>query len=360
MEIAEILKICVEKKASDLHISPGMPPVCRIDGDLVTLPELDALDRNATQSKLQGLMSKEQLQILKDKLQVDFSIILENLGGFRVNVFYQSQGLAGVFRLIPFKIPTLEELALPVVLKKLLNLSSGLILVTGPTGCGKSTSLAAMIDYININSARHIITIEDPIEFIHHSKKSLVTQRQIYRDAVDFSEALRAALREDPDVIMVGEMRDLETIRLALTAAETGHLVMGTLHTSTAPRSINRIIDVFPAGEKNMIRNLVAESLQAVICQSLFSKDPSGRVAAFEVMLGTTAIRNLIREDKVAQMYSVIQTSIQKGMCTMEQSLQNLMKANKISAIAAKEYNTERDIFDNVDQSNTVGSMPNG
>jgi len=347
MEIAKLLELCVKKNASDLHISPGLPPIYRIDGDLVTMPNIAPLDASTTQTVLQSLMSKEQLQILKTNLQLDFSIIIEKLCGFRVNVFYQAQGLAAVFRVIPLKIPTLEELSLPSVMKRLLNLSSGLILMTGPTGCGKSTSLAAMVNHININYSRHIITIEDPIEFVHPSKKSLISQRQVYRDATNFSEALRAALREDPDVIMVGEMRDLETIRLALTAAETGHLVMGTLHTSTAPRAINRIIDVFPAGEKNMIRNLVSESLQAVICQVLINKLTSGRIAAFEIMLGTTAIRNLIREDKVAQMYSVIQTGSQKGMCTMEQSIENLIDKKIVNPIAAYENNTQRDLFDN-------------
>jgi twitching motility protein PilT len=347
MEINELLEICVKRNASDLHISPCFPPICRIDGDLVSLPDTAPLSPEATQELILKLMSKEQQEILKSKLQLDFSIIIENLGSFRVNAFRQALGLAAVFRVIPITVPTLEELGLPGVIKKLLNLSSGLILLTGPTGCGKSTSLAAMVNHININHSRHIITIEDPIEFTHHSKKCLISQRQVYRDATDFSEALRAALREDPDVILVGEMRDLETIRLALTAAETGHLVMGTLHTSTAPRAVNRIIDVFPAGEKNMIRNLVSESLQAVICQVLVNKVPSGRLAAFEIMLGTTAIRNLIREDKVAQMYSVIQTCSQKGMCTMEASIQALIDKNLVSAKAVLEHNTQRDIFDN-------------
>jgi twitching motility protein PilT len=250
-----------------------------------------------------------------------------------------------VFRLIPEKTPTLEELGLPPIFKKLLDLPNGLILVTGPTGSGKSTTLAAMVNDINLNQACHIITVEDPIEFVHHSKKSLINQRQVHRDTHDFSAALRSALREDPDVILVGEMRDLETIRLALTAAETGHLVMGTLHTSSAPRTISRIVDVFPAGEKNIIRNMLSESLQAVICQSLLKKIDGGRVAAFEIMLGTTAIRNLIREDKVAQMYTSIQTSSQIGMCTLDQSLQALVQKNAISNATAREMATNKDLF---------------
>lgn len=347
MQITKLLDLSVKKNASDLHISPGLHPICRVNGDLVTLTDQPVLDADATKEMITGLLTKDQLKVFNDKLQLDFAVVLDSIGGFRVNAFHQSLGIAAVFRVIPPKVPTMEELGLPDIMKKILNLSSGLILMTGPTGCGKSTSLAAMVDYINARQARHIITIEDPIEFTHHSNKSLISQRQVYRDATDFSEALRAALREDPDVILVGEMRDLETIRLALTAAETGHLVLATLHTSTAPRAINRIIDVFPAGEKSMIRNLVSESLQAVICQVLISRaNNSGRIAAFEVMLGTTGIRNLIREDKIPQMYSLIQTGVQKGMCTMEQCIQSLIQKNLITDAAAKESVSNRDLFD--------------
>ena len=291
---------------------------------------------------------KAELDIFETKHELDFSIFLPDIGGFRANIFHQQNGVSAVFRVIPVAIPTLEMLGTPPIIKEILDLSAGLILVTGPTGCGKSTTLAAMIDYINTNQQSHIITIEDPIEFIHHSKKCLVHQRQIFRDSSSFCLALRSALREDPDVILVGEMRDLETIRLALTAAETGHLVLATLHTSSAPRAVSRMIDVFPAGEKNIIRNLVSESLQTVITQTLVKKIDGGRVAAFEIMLGTTAIRNLIREDKTAQMYSVIQTSVKLGMCSMEQSLNDLVAKKITTKEAAHESGFQRELFEKI------------
>jgi twitching motility protein PilT len=292
-------------------------------------------------------MTTEQQTLFEKNLEIDFSIILPDLAGFRISAFHQAYGIAAVLRTIPLSIPTLDALGTPQIFKQLLTLSSGLILVTGPTGCGKSTTLAAMLNHINTEQAQHIITIEDPIEFMHTSKKSIIHQQQVHRDTMNFSTALRSALREDPNVILVGEMRDLETIRLALTAAETGHLVLATLHTSSAPRAISRIIDVFPTGEKNIIRNLISESLQAVICQTLVKKIDGGRIAAFEIMLGSTAIRNLIRDDKIMQMYSVMQTNSQKGMCLMEQYLQGLIEKNIISSETAHEKAFQRELFEN-------------
>jgi twitching motility protein PilT len=337
MEIEELLGLSVKQNASDLHISPGLPPLLRIDGELMPLAGAAPIEANDTKNLIYKVMEKEQQQEFETALELDFSVVIPSVAGFRVNAFHQMRGLAAVFRVIPEKIPTFEQLDLPAVFKKLLELPNGLILVTGPTGSGKSTTLAAMIDYLNTKEACHIITIEDPIEFIHTSKKSLINQRQIHRDTHDFSAALRSALREDPDVILVGEMRDLETIRLALTAAETGHLVMATLHTSSAPRTISRIVDVFSSGEKNIIRNMLSESLQAVICQTLLRKTTGGRVSAFEIMVGTPAIRNLIREDKIAQMYTAIQTGIEAGMCTLDQYLQLLVSKELISQATARE-----------------------
>jgi twitching motility protein PilT len=345
MELNTLLESCLKNNASDLHISPGQPPIFRIDGELIPSKDMPAMDAAATQSLIYSAMDDAQRKEFEKDWELDFAVMLRDLAGFRVNAFKQMNGVAAVFRLIPAKIPTLEQLNLPPVFKSLLELPNGLILVTGPTGSGKSTTLAAMVDYINTNQSNHIITVEDPIEFVHHTKKSLVSQRQIHRDTHDFAAALRSALREDPDVILVGEMRDLETIRLALTAAETGHLVLATLHTSSAPRTISRIVDVFTAGEKNIIRNMLSESIQAVICQTLLKKIDGGRAAAFEIMTGTTAIRNLIREDKVAQMYTSIQTSSQIGMCTLDQSLQALVQKQIISNATAREVAISKETF---------------
>ncbi len=345
-DLLQLLRSSVTHKASDLHISPGQPPVMRINGQLTRMTEFPVYDANATQQLICSALDKVQQNVFDTHLELDFSILLPDVGGFRANIFHQQNGISGVFRVVPMDIPNLEALGTPPIVKEILDLSSGLILVTGPTGCGKSTTLAGMIDYINTNQQSHIITVEDPIEFIHHSKKSLVHQRQIFRDSSSFSAALRSALREDPDVILVGEMRDLETIRLALTAAETGHLVLGTLHTSSAPRAISRVIDAFPADEKNVIRNLISESLQAVITQALLNKIEGGRVAAYEIMLGTPAIRNLIREDKTAQMYSVMQTSAKMGMCTMEQSLSDLVAKNITTRESAHESGFQREMFE--------------
>ena len=337
MELSQLLKATVEKNSSDLHISPNQPPLVRIDGDLVPLENMPVLSPEETKTLMYSVMDAEQRKEFENTLENDFSTAIKDVARFRVNVFQQMYGVAGVFRVIPEKVPTIDELGMPPIFKDLLRLPNGLILVTGPTGSGKSTTLAAMVDYINTNEPLHIITIEDPIEFTHKSKKCLINQREVHRDTREFSAALRASLREDPDVILVGELRDLDTIRLALTAAETGHLVLATLHTSSAPRTINRIVDVFPASEKNMIRNMLSESLQAVICQTLVKKIGGGRAAALEIMVGTTGIRNLIREDKIAQMYSAIQTGSQLGMRTLDQYLQDLVSKKIITQETAKE-----------------------
>jgi twitching motility protein PilT len=330
MEINSLLALSVKQHSSDLHLSPGMPPILRIQGDLAIIPDSPKFTSQETRTLIYSVMTQRQKDLFEKNLELDFAISVPNISEFRVNVFQEANGVAAVFRIIPSEIPTLEALEMPLIFKELMELSNGLVLVTGATGSGKSTTLAAMINYINTQKALHIITIEDPIEFRHQSQNSLINQREVYRDTHGFSQALRAALREDPDVILVGELRDLETIRLALTAAETGHLVMATLHTSSAAQAVNRIIDVFPEGEKNAIRNRLSESLQAVIYQKLIKKITGGRIAAFEIMIGTPAIRHLIREDKIAQMYSTIQTGKEKGMCTMEQYLQELAAKNII------------------------------
>ncbi len=345
MDLTDLLRLSVQAKASDLHLSPTLPPLVRINGDLSPLPDQPVNDAEALKKIVYGSMTEEQIKLFEKDWELDYAVAVPGLANFRVNAFRMNNGIAAVYRVIPDKIPTLDDLGLPPVFKQLLDLPNGLILVTGPTGSGKSTTLAAMVDYVNTHQKEHIITIEDPIEFTHSSKQCLVNQRQVHRDTHDFAAALRSALREDPDVILVGEMRDLETIRLALTAAETGHLVMGTLHTSSAPRTINRIVDVFPAGEKNMIRNMLSESLQAVICQTLLKNTSGGRVAALEIMLGSTAIRNLIREDKIAQMYTAIQTSSEMGMITLDQYLQMLASKQLISLEVAREAAMNKEAF---------------
>lgn len=345
MNMEELLRSAVAQYASDLHISAGSPPIIRIDGDLIPMRNQPILDAAMTKELIDSVLSEDQKHELNKNLEIDFAVSVNQLCRFRVNAFHQIHGIAAAFRMIPNDVPTLDHLGFPPIFKDLLDLPNGLILVTGPTGSGKSTTLAAMIDYINTKYPYHIITIEDPIEFVHKSKKSLINQREVNKDTHDFNIALRSALREDPDVILLGEMRDLETIRLALTAAETGHLVMATLHTSSAPRSISRIIDVFPTGEKNIIRNMLSESLQAVICQTLVKKVSNGRIAAFEIMLGTSAIRNQIREDKVAQMYTTMQTSASIGMCTLDQYLQNLVAAQNISVSTARELAVNKNAF---------------
>ncbi|WP_028492220.1 type IV pilus twitching motility protein PilT [Thioalkalivibrio sp. ALE19] len=330
MDITQLLAFSVKNGASDLHISAGMPPMVRIDGDMrrVNVP---VMEHKEVQGLIYDIMNDRQRKDYEEFLETDFSFEVSGLARFRVNAFNQDRGAAAVFRTIPSKVLTLEDLATPKIFEDIANYPRGLVLVTGPTGSGKSTTLAAMVNHRNENDYGHILTIEDPIEFVHESKKSLMNQREVHRDTHGFSEALRSALREDPDTILVGELRDLETIRLALTAAETGHLVFGTLHTSSAPKTIDRIIDVFPAAEKDMVRAMLSESMRAVISQTLMKKIGGGRIAAHEIMLGTPAIRNLIRENKIAQMYSTIQTSAGTGMQTLDQCLKDLLAQGQVS-----------------------------
>ncbi len=335
MDITELLAFSVKHKASDLHLSAGVPPMIRVDGDVRKI-NLPALEHRQVHSLIYDIMNDHQRKELEENLEVDFSFAVPNLARFRVNAFHQNRGVAAVFRTIPSTVLTLDELNAPEIFRPICVYPRGLVLVTGPTGSGKSTTLAAMIDYINDSFHHHILTIEDPIEFLHENKRSLINQREVHRDTLNFNNALRSALREDPDIILVGEMRDLETIRLALTAAETGHLVFGTLHTSSAAKTIDRIIDVFPGAEKDMVRSMLSESLRAVISQTLLKKIGGGRVAAHEIMIGIPAIRNLIREDKIAQMYSVIQTGMIHGMQTMDQCLKQMVSRGLVSAADAK------------------------
>lgn len=324
MDITELLDFSVKHNASDLHLSAGVPPMVRIDGEVRKLG-IPALSHSDVHKLIFDIMNDKQRNEYESRLEVDFSFELSNLGRFRINAFNQSRGCSAVFRTIPMQIPSLEQLEAPDIFTDIANLERGLVLVTGPTGSGKSTTLAAIIDYINQTQNKHILTIEDPIEFVHNNKKCLISQREVHRDTHSFQNALRSALREDPDIILVGELRDQETISLALTAAETGHLVFGTLHTSSAAKSIDRIIDVFPGNDKDMVRSMLSESLRAVIAQQLLKRTEGGRVACHEMMITTPAIRNLIREDKVAQMYSMIQTGAAHGMQTMEQHSKQLL-----------------------------------
>jgi twitching motility protein PilT len=324
MDIAQLLAFSVKNNASDLHLSAGLPPMIRVDGDVRRI-NIDPMDHKQVHAMVYDIMNDKQRKDYEEFLETDFSFEIPGLARFRVNAFNHHRGAGAVFRTIPSKILSLEELKAPKIFQAISEYPRGIVLVTGPTGSGKSTTLAAMINYKNETDHGHILTVEDPIEFVHESKKSLVNQREVHRDTLGFNEALRSALREDPDTILVGEMRDLETIRLALTAAETGHLVFGTLHTSSAAKTIDRIIDVFPAAEKDMVRAMLSESLRAVISQTLLKRNGGGRVAAHEIMIGTPAIRNLIREAKVAQMYSAIQTGQSIGMQTLDQNLKELV-----------------------------------
>ncbi|MDD3651297.1 type IV pilus twitching motility protein PilT [Immundisolibacter sp.] len=344
MDITELLAFTVTNKASDLHLSAGMPPMIRVDGDVRPL-DLPALDHSQVHDMIYDIMNDRQRRDYEEFLETDFSFEIPGLARFRVNAYNQHRGAAAAFRNVPNKILTLEELEAPASFAELAMLPRGIVLVTGPTGSGKSTTLAAMVDEKNRAEYGHIVTIEDPIEFVHQSKRCLINQREVHRDTLGFSEALRSALREDPDTILVGEMRDLETIRLALTAAETGHLVFATLHTSSAPKTIDRIIDVFPAGEKDMVRSMLSESLRAVIAQTLLKRIGGGRIAAHEVMIGTPAIRNLIRENKVAQIYSAIQTGQAHGMQTLDQCLQKMVAHRKISREDAAARAVNKDLF---------------
>jgi len=344
MDIAELLAFSVKNNASDLHVSAGLPPMIRVDGDIRRI-NVPALDHKTVHSLIYDIMNDKQRKDFEEFLETDFSFEIPNLARFRVNAFNHNRGAGGVFRTIPSTILSLEELGCPGSFKEIADQPRGIVLVTGPTGSGKSTTLAAMVDHVNNERFEHVLTIEDPIEFVHESKKCLVNQREVHRDTHGFNEALRSALREDPDIILVGELRDLETIRLALTAAETGHLVFGTLHTSSAAKTIDRIIDVFPAAEKDMVRSMLSESLRAVISQSLLKKTGGGRIAAHEIMIGTPAIRNLIREDKVAQMYSAIQTGQAVGMQTLDQNLQELVQRGLISRIDARSKAMNKELF---------------
>lgn len=335
MDITELLTFSAKQNASDLHISAGLPPMMRIDGDIRRI-NLPVMDHKQVHGLIYNIMNHKQRKDYEEHLETDFSFEVSGVARFRVNAFNHNRGAGAVFRTIPSKVLSMEDLGMGQVFRDISATPRGLVLVTGPAGSGKSTTLAAMIDYINEQRYDHILTIEDPIEFVHESKNCLVNQREVHRDTHSFNEALRSALREDPDIILVGEMRDLETIRLALTAAETGHLIMGTLHTTSAAKTINRIVDVFPVDEKPMVRSMLAGSLEAVISQTLLKKSGGGRVAAYEIMRGTSAIRNLIREDKVAQMYSVIQTGAAVGMQTLDQSLSVLVDKGLITRDEAK------------------------
>lgn len=344
MDIGELLAFAVKNGASDLHLSAGLPPMIRVDGDIRRI-NVPALEHKDVHDMVYDIMNDKQRKDYEEFFECDFSFEIPNLARFRVNAFNQNRGAGAVFRTIPSKILSLEDLKAPKIFKDISDYPRGVVLVTGPTGSGKSTTLAAMINHKNESEYGHILTVEDPIEFVHESKRCLINQREVHRDTLGFNEALRSALREDPDVILVGEMRDLETIRLALTAAETGHLVFGTLHTSSAAKTIDRVVDVFPAGEKDMIRAMLSESLRAVISQTLLKKNGGGRIAAHEIMIGTPAIRNLIRENKIAQMYSAIQTGQQFGMQTLDQNLQHLVQQNLVTRQEARLKAVNKDLF---------------
>jgi len=344
VDIAQLLAFGVKNNASDLHLSAGVPPMIRVDGEVKKI-NMPPLSHKEVHSMVYDIMNDKQRKDYEEFLETDFSFEIPELARFRVNAFNQNRGAGAVFRTIPSKILTLDDLGAPANFKDIALQPRGIVLVTGPTGSGKSTTLAAMIDFINDRKPIHILTIEDPIEFVHTNKKALINQREVHRDTLGFNEALRSALREDPDVVLVGEMRDLETIRLALTAAETGHLVFGTLHTSSAAKTIDRVVDVFPAAEKEMVRSMLSESLRAVISQTLLQKIGGGRVAAHEIMMGTPAIRNLIREGKIAQMYSAIQTGQDTGMQTLDQCLQDLLSKHVITRDAAREKAQNKDQF---------------
>ncbi len=335
MDIAQLLTFSVKQGASDLHLSAGVEPMIRVDGDMKRI-NLPILEHKQVHDMIYDIMNDKQRKAYDEFFETDFSFEIPGLARFRVNAFNHARGSGAVFRTIPSKIMSLDDLKCPAIFKEIAETPRGLVLVTGPTGSGKSTTLAAIIDHINENEYGHILTIEDPIEFVHPSKRCLINQREVHRDTLGFSEALRSALREDPDVILVGEMRDLETIRLALTAAETGHLVFGTLHTTSAAKTIDRVVDVFPAAEKDMVRAMLSTGLRAVIAQTLMKRKGGGRIAAHEILIGTPAVRSLIKENKIAQMYSAIQTGARDGMQTLDQNLKELVKAQKVDVAEAR------------------------
>jgi len=345
MNVEKLLQRAIEVGASDVHLFPQLPPYFRIDGDLHPVSDEETLTSDMIKTIVIHLMTVEQQYTFTEELAIDLSVTVGNVGNFRASIFHEKNGVACVLRIVPKTIPTFEELALPPVLKSLLLVPHGLILVTGTTGSGKSTTLAAMIDYINSIRAAHIITIEDPIEFSYQNKKSIINQLQVGRDTPSFARALRASLRQDPDIILIGELRDLETINMALIAAETGHIVLSTLHASSTPLAISRIIDVFPATEKNRIRNLLAESLQAIVCQNLVKRVDKGRIGAFEIMLVNPAIRHYLRQDMIAHMETVIQTSGDIGMCTLEQSLEQLIVKQLVSPSVVRSLMQNREIY---------------
>ena len=335
MDLTQLLVFTLQNNASDLHLSSGNPPVIRVSGSMKRV-KADALGSDDIRTMLYSVMTEEQRAEYENNMEIDFAITLSEKARFRVNGFTTRLGAAAVFRTIPTEIPTMEQLDLPPVMRRFAELEKGIVLVTGPTGSGKSTTLASMINHINLHHSKHILTVEDPVEFFHHSKKSLINHREVGQDTKTFSRALKSALREDPDVILVGEMRDHETISLALTAAETGHLVFGTLHANSAAKTIDRIIDVFPTGDKEMVRAMLSSSLQGVIAQTLLKRAEGGRVGAFEILVGTNAVRNLIRENQIPQMFSMMQTGSRYGMMTMEDAIKDLRDAGIIDKDEAR------------------------
>ena len=336
MELTQVLAFALQNKASDLHLSPGNPPIVRVNGILRRV-KADRLNSDAIRSMIYSVMNEEQRAAYEKEMDLDFAISLGEQARFRVNAFTTREGTAAVFRSIPTQVPTIEQLELPPIMRRFAELESGIVLVTGPTGSGKSTTLAAIINHINLTMPKHILTIEDPVEFFHTSKRALISHREVGADTKSFKVALKSALREDPDVILVGEMRDYETISLALTAAETGHLVFGTLHSSSANKTVDRIIDVFPSGDKDMVRTMLASSIQGVVAQSLLRRaDGSGRIGAFEILVGTNAVRNLIRENQIVQLFSLMQTGMRYGMATMEEAVMRLVESGKVSADEAR------------------------
>jgi twitching motility protein PilT len=358
LDLTAILAFAKDEGASDVHVTPGLPPVLRLRGEVRPL-EMAPLSPDDTRVAIYDLLNDDQKRIFEERHDLDFAFEVPNLSRFRANVLLQRLGVGGVFRLVPSSVKSLEDLALPPVLKQLSTLERGLVVVTGPTGSGKSTTLAAMVDYINANERLHILTIEDPIEFVHQPKKSVITQREVGPHTQSFTNALRAALREDPDVILVGELRDLETTSLAISAAETGHLVLATLHTNSAAKTIDRIIDIFPTGAQAQVRTMLSESLEGVVAQSLLpSKDGTSRVAALEVLVGVPALRNLIREDKTAQILSVIQTGAQHGMQSLDQSLRDLVMQGRLSRDEAMRKSSNPKLFEGAPIGAAAGGNP--